>query len=39
MNRWVNAFGVLYVRDDGLYNLYVPVIINGKFVFEGKIFG
>ena len=39
MNRWVNAFGVIYVRDDGMYNLYVPVIINGKFVFEGKIFG
>ena len=39
INRWVNAFGVLYVREDGMYNLYVPVIINGKFVFEGKIFG
>ena len=39
INRWVNAFGVLYVRDDGMYNLYVPVIINGKFVFEGKVFG
>ena len=39
INRWVNAFGVLYVRDDGMYNLYVPVIINGKFIFEGKIFG
>jgi hypothetical protein len=39
MNRWVNAFGVLYVRDDGAYNLYVPVIIQGKFTFEGKMFG
>lgn len=39
MNRWVNAFGILYVREDDMYNLYVPVIINGKFVFEGKIFG
>jgi len=39
INRWVNAFGVLYVREDNLYNLYVPVIINGKFVFEGKVFG
>lgn len=37
-NRWVNAFGVLYVRDDGMYNLYVPVIIRGKFVFSGKEF-
>ena len=39
MNRWVNAFGILYVREDGMYNLYIPVIIKGKFVFEGKIFG
>jgi len=39
MNRWVNAFGVLYVRDDGNYNLYVPIIIGGKFVFAGKVFG
>ena len=38
MNRWVNAFGVLFVREDGLYNLYVPVIIKGKFTFEGKTF-
>ena len=38
INRWVNAFGVLYVREDGLYNLYVPVIIKGKFVFNGKVF-
>ena len=38
INRWVNAFGVLYVREDGNYNLYVPVIINGKFTFAGKTF-
>ena len=38
MNRWVNAFGILYVREDGMYNLYVPVIIKGKFVYNGKTF-
>ena len=37
-NRWVHAFGVLYVRPDGLFNLYVPVIINGQFVFDGQLF-
>jgi len=37
-NRWVNAFGVLYVQDDGYYNLYTPVIVKGKFVFAGKLF-
>jgi len=34
-NRWVNAFGVLYVNEDGSYNLYTPIIIRGKFVFNG----
>jgi len=38
-NRWVNGFGILYVRDDGMYNLYVPVIIKGKFTYAGKTFG
>ena len=38
MNRWVNAFGILYVREDGMYDLYVPVIIKGKFTFAGRTF-
>ena len=37
-NRWVNAFGIIYIREDGMYNLYTPIIIKGKFVFEGKTF-
>ena len=39
MNRWVNAFGIIYMQEDGHYNIYVPIIINGKFVFNGKVFG
>jgi len=39
MNRWVNSFAILYVRDDGNYNTYVPVIIDGKFTFAGRTFG
>jgi len=38
-NRWVHSFGAMYVQPDGKYNLYVPIIIDGKFVFEGKPFG
>jgi len=34
-NRWVHGFGVLYVRPDGMFNLYVPNIIKGKFTFDG----
>jgi len=37
-NRWVHSFGVLYTRYNGFYNLYTPVIINGQFVFAGKVF-
>jgi len=37
-NRWVHGFGVVYVRENGFYNLYVPIIINGSFVFAGKLF-
>jgi predicted phosphodiesterase len=37
-NNWTNAFGLLYVRDDGYYNLYVPIIIKGKFTYAGKTF-
>jgi predicted phosphodiesterase len=37
-NRWVTSFGVVYVRRNGDYNLYVPVIIRGKFTFAGKDF-
>ena len=35
-NRWAAGFLVLYVRDDGTFSHYVPVIVNGKFIFEGK---
>ena len=38
-NKWVTAFGVAYVRPDGNYSLYVPIIINGKFTFANKEFG
>lgn len=37
-NRWVHSFGALYVRPTGHYNLYVPVIIGGQFVFNGELF-
>ncbi len=37
-NRWVNAFGIVYLRKGGYFNLYVPIIVKGKFVYAGKIF-
>jgi len=37
-NKWVNSFGVLYVRKGGDFNLYVPIIIKGQFIYAGKLF-
>lgn len=37
-NRWVHAFAVIYFQDNGNFNLYIPVIIKGKFIFAGRTF-
>lgn len=35
-NRWASGFLILYIRDDGTFTHYVPIIVNGRFIFEGK---
>ena len=30
-NRWVNGFGVVFVRPSGAFNLYIVDIVNGEF--------
>jgi hypothetical protein len=37
-NRWVHAFGIVYLRDDGSFNVYVPIIIKGHFTYADKTF-
>jgi|GEM_PF-684964 len=37
-SNWVHAFGVFEYRYDGAYTRYVPIMIDGKFSFYGKIF-
>ena len=37
-NQWVHAFNVAYVYDDGLFNDYTVHIINGRFVFNGRLY-
>jgi hypothetical protein len=32
-NAWVNGFTLVYVRDDGTFNLYQVVMTNGEFSF------
>ncbi len=33
---WTNGFAVVYMRDNGTFNLYPINIIKGGFIFEGK---
>jgi len=37
-NRWVNGFGVFYFFKNGNFTFYNPIIIDGKFIWNGKIF-
>lgn len=37
-NNWSHAFGIFEFRSDGSYTRYVPIIINGKLSYNGKIF-
>lgn len=35
-NRWVNGFGVFYFSSDGAFTFYNPIIIGGKFWWNGR---
>lgn len=37
-NRWVNAFGVFYFSKNGDFTYYTPIIINGRFWWNGKLY-
>ena len=38
-NNWSHAFGVFEFKIDGSYTRYVPIMIDGSFTFNGKVFG
>lgn len=37
-NKWVNGFYVAYMLETGIFYDYFVPIVNGKFVFNGKIY-
>jgi len=37
-NSWVHGFGVVYIMPNGDFNLYPVIIVNNKFVFNGKAY-
>jgi post-segregation antitoxin (ccd killing protein) len=37
-NQWMKGFAYGYVMDDGQFQVYVPIILNGRFSAEGKVY-
>lgn len=37
-NNWSNGFGVVYLRPNGDFNAYIVDIIDGKCVWNGKLY-
>jgi hypothetical protein len=38
-NPWLQGFNYGWVNKDGTFSDYVPVLVNGKVVINGKIYG
>lgn len=37
-NAWMKGFAYGYIHDDGSFQIYVPIMIGGKFAAEGKVY-
>jgi predicted phosphodiesterase len=37
-NRWAQGFTYGYMHKDGAFNFYVPIIIKGKTVINGRVY-
>ncbi len=37
-NQWMKGFAYGYIQDNGDFTIYVPIIINGRFAAEGKVY-
>ncbi len=38
-NAWIHAFGLVYVYPNGQFNVYVPIICDGTFLWNGTLYG
>jgi len=36
--NWQNGFAIVYINDDGTFNLYVVYVINNQFIWDGRLF-
>lgn len=36
---WLNGFGIVEFLSSGCFNVYSVVVVGGKFVFGGKVYG
>lgn len=37
-NKWAHGFAVLYVYDDGMFDVDLKRIIDGKFIYNNKLY-
>lgn len=37
-NQWQLGFNYGYIQDNGMFNDYVPIILDGRFCAEGKLY-
>jgi hypothetical protein len=37
-NQWMKGFAYGYVNEDGSFQVFVPIIVGGKFAAEGKVY-
>ena len=37
-NKWAHGFAVLYVYDDGMFDVDIKRIVNGKFIYNNKLY-
>ena len=37
-NKWVNAFGMLWVKDNGKFQMDIKYVINGETIVNGKVY-
>lgn len=38
-NNWSHAFGIIEFTNDGRFTKSVPIMVNGRFSYNGRVFG
>ena len=38
-NAFINGFGIVEVQENEFVNVYIPIILNGRFAYGGEVYG